>query len=241
MMGNSDGLSATQSEWSIYPNHPVESISWEMVQVFLKILNNQDSDHISLGWEYVIPTEAQWEYACRAGTSTVYSWGDNFSATDARHGIFLGYSDSVISAPYVEVGGYNPNPWGFHDMHGNVWEWTADAYHEYTAAARTDPFNAVVSGFGSSSYPVIRGGSWGNSDKTLRSAVRGQSPQDYQSNKIGFRLAFRQTNFSAPVITSASTYTVSENERTIGTITATDEDGDRLTYSITDGVDASSY
>ena len=80
---------------------------------------------------YTLPTEAQWEYACRAGTTTAYSWGDSISASDANYDENIGQT--------ADVGQYSANPWGFFDMHGNVWEWTADWYASYSSGAQTDP------------------------------------------------------------------------------------------------------
>ena len=82
-----------------------------------------------------MPTEAQWEYACRAGTTTAYSWGDTITTDEAN------YEESGFSQTR-EVGRYNANPWGFYDMHGNVWELTADASGSLTSVAQTNPFNA---------------------------------------------------------------------------------------------------
>ena len=131
------------------PNRPVEKVSWDDVQVFLARLNEQQADKLPDGWAYVLPTEAQWEYACRAGTTTAYSWGDTISASDANwdHGNDANQTENV--------GSYSANPWGFFDMHGNVWEWTKDAYATYAAVAQKDPFNA-------GSYRLDRyiGGAW---------------------------------------------------------------------------------
>ena len=85
MTGNVDGLSATPSYRSNNPNRPVENVSWNDIQVFLTRLNAQQSANIPEGWAYVLPTEAQWEYACRAGTTTAYSWGDSISSFDANY------------------------------------------------------------------------------------------------------------------------------------------------------------
>ena len=122
MTGNTDGLNATPGNWPNNPDRPVEKVSWENIQVFLTRLNEQQSENLPNGWAYVLPSEAQWEYACRSGTTTAYSWGDTISASDANwdHGNDANQTE--------DVGQYSANPWGFFDMHGNVWEWTADAW-----------------------------------------------------------------------------------------------------------------
>ena len=132
MTGNTDGLSATPSNWSNNADRPVEKVSWDDIQKFLTRLNAQEAGNIPAGWSYVLPTEAQWEYACRAGTTTAYSWGDSITTSNAN------YSDSGYSQTR-DVGLYDANPWGFFDMHGNVWEWTADWYTAYSSGAQTDP------------------------------------------------------------------------------------------------------
>ena len=132
MTGNSDGLSATPSNWPNNADRPVEKVSWDDIQKFLTRLNAQEAGNIPAGWAYVLPTEAQWEYACRAGTTTAYSWGDSITTSNAN------YSDSGYSQTR-DVGLYDANPWGFFDMHGNVWEWTADWYTAYSSGAQTDP------------------------------------------------------------------------------------------------------
>ena len=113
MTGNTDGLSATPSNWPNNADRPVEQVSWDDIQKFLTRLNAQEAGNIPAGWAYVLPTEAQWEYACRAGTTTAYSWGDSITTSNAN------YSDSGYSQTR-DVGLYSANPWGFFDMHGNV-------------------------------------------------------------------------------------------------------------------------
>ena len=83
MTGNANSLSPTPSEWPGNPNRPVEKVSWDDVQVFLTRLNEQQAGNLPAGWSYVLPTESQWEYACRAGTTTAYSWGDSITASNA--------------------------------------------------------------------------------------------------------------------------------------------------------------
>jgi formylglycine-generating enzyme required for sulfatase activity len=179
MNGNDDGPSPTPSYFNGYPDRPVEQVSWNHVQVFLERLNEQAADNIPAGWAYVLPTEAQWEYACRAGTTTAYSWGDAITTDDANYDYNIGQT--------AEVGQYSANPWGFFDMHGNVWEWTADWYAAYSSGAQTDPEAAT------GAYRVLRGGSWSNAGTFLRSAYRNFyiSPSG-RSDGIGFRVGFKQ-------------------------------------------------
>ena len=182
MTGNADSLSATPSEWPNNPNRPVEKVSWADAQIFLTRLNAQQSANIPAGWAYVLPTESQWEYACRAGTTTMYSWEDDINATRAN------YSVSGLSQTR-DVGYYAANPWGFFDMHGNVWEWTADWYQ---AAYPTG--NPVVdpSGPASGSDRISRGGSWFFDGAGLRSALRFYDTPSTRYDDLGFRVGFQQ-------------------------------------------------
>ena len=168
MTGNTDRLSATPSNWPNNADRPVEKVSWDDIQKFLTRLNAQEAGNIPAGWAYVLPTEAQWEYACRAGTTTAYSWGDSITTSNAN------YSDSGYSQTR-DVGLYDANPWGFFDMHGNVWEWTADWYTAYSSGAQTDP-----EGPATGSTRVYRGGSWSNAGTSLRSAYRSSSSPSYR-------------------------------------------------------------
>ena len=122
MTGVTGDRNATPSHFYGYPNRPVEKVSWHDTQVFLTRLNEQQAGNLPAGWSYVLPTESQWEYACRAGTTTRYSWGNDISATRAN------YNFGNDANQTVNMGQYAANPWGFFDMHGNVWEWTADWY-----------------------------------------------------------------------------------------------------------------
>ena len=180
MTGNSDGLSATPSNWPNNADRPVEKVSHDDIQKFLTRLNAQESGNIPSGWSYVLPTDAQWEYACRAGTTTAYSWGDSITADNANYNS-SGYSQTR------DVGLYDANPWGFFDMHGNVHEWTADWYGGYSSGAQTDP-----EGSASGSRRVSRGGSWFNSGSYLRSAYRSRYDPSLRSSGIGFRVGFQQ-------------------------------------------------
>jgi sulfatase modifying factor 1 len=169
----------------------VEQVSYGAVQVFLSRLNNLESANIPAGWAYVLPTEAQWEYACRAGTTTNYSWGDDINASQAN------YNDSNNSRP-LNVGQYAPNPWGFYDMHGNVWEWTADWGRPLNGAWSYPTDNPVVDPIGPASGRgrVQRGGSWSRGGALMQSAFRadsfGASGGGGSGPNLGFRVGFQK-------------------------------------------------
>jgi formylglycine-generating enzyme required for sulfatase activity len=184
MTGNSDGLSATPSFRSNNPNRPVESVSWDDVQIFLTRLNasEQAAGHLPTGWSYVLPTESQWEYACRAGTTTAYSWGATIATSNAN------YLSSGISQT-TDVGQYGANPWGFFDMHGNVYEWCADWYD---ATYSTGSLVIDPTGPTSGSSRVIRSGSYHHEGRILRSSSRSYFSTNNRYLTIGFRLSFQK-------------------------------------------------
>ena len=126
------------------------------------------------GLDFDLPTEAQWEYACRAGTTTTYSYGNS------ANGNYMWYSSNSSSETH-EVGTRKPNPWGLYDMHGNVWEWCLDWYG--TLAYGTDP-----KGSSSGSSRVLRGGSWNYSASSCTSSYRYDYHPSYEYSSHGFRL-----------------------------------------------------
>ncbi len=138
------------------PNYPVEGISWDNVQKFIIAFNQQKND----GYSYRLPTEAEWEYAARAGTTTAYSFGNN--SEDLR--AYGWYSDNSNKKAH-RVGQKKANPWGLYDIHGNVWEWVQDAYAQELPRG-TNPLQS------SGRNRVVRGGSWGSGAEFLRSANR---------------------------------------------------------------------
>jgi len=125
---------------------------------------------------YRLPTEAEWEYACRAGTTTAYNTGASISDK-------TGWYNTNSGGRTHPVGEKPVNAWGLHDMHGNVFEWCWDLYGEYSTANQTDP-----DGASSGSYRVVRGGSWGISARFARSASRYYSNPDFRDLNLGFRL-----------------------------------------------------
>ena len=124
---------------------------------------------------YRLPSEAEWEYACRAGTTTDFSHGDSAESL-ARYCVFR-------ESKSARCGMKLPNVWGLHDMHGNVWEWCQDWYGGYGSDSVTDPI-----GLESGSFRVIRGGSWSNNARSCRSAYRVRYTPDYTYYDPGFRV-----------------------------------------------------
>ncbi len=158
---------------------PVEHVSWGACKKFcLKCTE--------LGLPIELPTEAQWEYACRAGSTTAYFWGKSLKGDKANcNGNYpCGTSSKGIRVGTpTTVGRYDPNEWGLYDMHGNVWEWCEDKYGKYSSEENvTDPIGAS-SGF----YRVIRGGSWNKGAKRCRSAARGYESKGSHNYELGFR------------------------------------------------------
>lgn len=168
-------------------NCPVESVSWDDVQIFLKQLNARDSQY-----EYRLPSEAEWEYAARAGTTTVFHFGKSLNSSQAN---FDGnYPYASTKNQYLEkttaVGSYQPNRFGLYDMHGNVWEWCADIYNGNFRDLPTDG-SANDSSATNSNARVLRGGAWNVSGDDLRSANRSSYTPSARFNNFGFRVAAR--------------------------------------------------
>ena len=173
----------TQEQWqavmgnnpSFYKgaNLPVEQVNWNDCQSFVAKLKDKVS-----GGEFSLPTEAQWEYACRAGTSTEYSFGDG----DANLGEYAWFTGNSNRQTHP-VGEKKANPWGLYDIHGNVWEWCQDWYGPYASAEVSDP-----TGASSGSSRVIRGGSWSHSSRDLWSSFRLKFAPDFRFRSIGVRV-----------------------------------------------------
>jgi formylglycine-generating enzyme required for sulfatase activity len=167
-------------------NNPVEQISWNDVKTFLDKLNQRIPNLNAR-----LPTEAEWEYACRAGTQTPFSFGDtitpeqvnydgNYPYNNAEKGLYRNKTVAVKSLP--------PNDWGLYEMHGNVWEWCNDWYADYPNEAVTNPTDAIEG-----DRRVLRGGSWFDLAGHTRSANRNNNTPDNQNLYIGFRFALGQT------------------------------------------------
>ncbi|WP_426992112.1 formylglycine-generating enzyme family protein [Methylomonas sp. CM2] len=167
------------------PNNPVETVSWLDVQQFLEKLQV-----LLPGCQAELPSEAEWEYACRAGTATPFSFGANITPAQvnyAGHYPYAGGEPGEYRQRTVPVKSLPANPWGLYEMHGNVWEWCKDGQREYGEAAQTDPLGPI----GQDQSPVIRGGSWFDFAWGARSADRFASRLDYANLDLGFRLCLR--------------------------------------------------
>lgn len=163
---------------------PVEMVNWDDAVEFCDKLNAQES--LPSGYRYALPTEAQWEYACRAGTTTPFHFGSTLNGTEANCDGFDPYG-TEIKGPWLLktsiVGSYPPNTWGLQDMHGNVWEWCADWYGAAFLGG-TDP-----SGPANGAFRVIRGGSWYEVAARCRSASRSSLEPGCRLYDQGFRPA----------------------------------------------------
>ena len=164
-------------------NCPVENVSWNDAQEFIRKLNAMEG-----GNKYRLPTEAQWEYACRAGTTTPFNTGDNITTSQANYdgnNPMPGYSKGQYRKQTLPVKSFSPNRWGLYDMHGNVCEWCGDWYGEnyYSSAPTRDP-----QGPSSGTIRVLRGGCWNRGARILRSAVRYRCYPGYSLNFMGCRI-----------------------------------------------------
>jgi len=197
---NPSNFSSNPATGEIQSRRPVERVTWYDAVEFCNKLSERESltptytitdrfptsgypiasATVTVNWDangYRLPTEAEWEYACRAGTTTAYNTGDTISDNTGWY-----YSNSNNRTH--EVGLKPPNAWGLHDMHGNVWEWCWDWYGSYESGAQTDPRGAA-----SGNYRVLRGGSWYDDAQDLRSAFRySYDNPNGRNSSIGFRV-----------------------------------------------------
>ncbi|MFH1574819.1 MAG: formylglycine-generating enzyme family protein [Acidobacteriota bacterium] len=158
-------------------SHPAVYISWEDVQQFIHTLNQSEGRNV-----YRLPTEAEWEYACRAGTSTRWPFGEDESQLETY--AWYGNNAWNIGEKYAHaVGQKRPNPWGLHDMLGNVYEWCQDWYGSYSSGSQADPTGATTG-----SLRVFRGGCFGGTARGARPAGRSYGSPGGRNNNLGARL-----------------------------------------------------
>ncbi|POZ52820.1 formylglycine-generating enzyme family protein [Methylovulum psychrotolerans] len=173
------------SKFKDNPANPVETVSWQDAQVFIDKLKGLESDLAGQ-----LPSEAQWEYACRAGTATPFSFGANITPEQVNYDgnfPYAGGEKGLYRGQTVQVKTLPPNPWGLYEMHGNVWEWCADVWQEQLpAGGAVNPFGAEGE---TDALRVVRGGSWDYVGGDVRSAIRSRDGPDNRDYSIGLRLA----------------------------------------------------
>jgi formylglycine-generating enzyme required for sulfatase activity len=183
----------TQEEWRAVmrnnPSHfrgeknlPVDNVSWDDCQEFLEKLREKDKQ------PYRLPTEAEWEYACRAGTTTPFHFGNTPSTDQANYNGNYIYGDGKKGSnrkKTTPVGSFPANAWGLHDMHGNLWQWCEDWHGDYPQKDAVDP-----QGPNEGQYRVLRGGSWYDFPQHCRSTFRVRYRPGLSYSRLGFRLCF---------------------------------------------------
>lgn len=168
---------------------PVECVSWDDAMAFCERLTQQERENGTLpkGYVYTLPSEAQWEYACRAGTTTPFHFGESLCSDQANFDGNYPYGGAE-KGPNLErkcpVGSYEANAWGLYDMHGNVWEWCYDWYGDYASEDVTDPLGPV-----DGASRVLRGGGWDSRALQCRAAFRGWTQPASRYYDLGFRVA----------------------------------------------------
>lgn len=164
--------------------HPVVGVSWHDAQLYVRWLSART------GKRYRLPSEAEWEYACRAGSATPFAFGADIRPDQANYDTRFAWSGSAQGAPRrgtTPAGSYPPNAWGLCDMHGNVWEWVQDVMHDSYEGAPVD--GSAWEAGGDQDRRVLRGGSWLYHPRYLRSAVRNGFAARLSNDKVGFRVA----------------------------------------------------
>lgn len=175
---------------------PVENVSWYDCDIFVNKLNSDEyalelKNFLGPQWIYSLPTESQWEYACRAGTQTAYFWGDKPVLANANYGRNLSgkgqnrsAGNKALTQTTSVVGAFKANHWGIYDMSGNVCEWTKDFYGDYPTERQINP-----QGPESGIEHVARGGSWKSSAENCRSACRFNFLSTFRGDNCGLRVA----------------------------------------------------
>jgi formylglycine-generating enzyme required for sulfatase activity len=192
-------------------NHPVVLVSWNDAVKYCNWKSEWEGltpaytvSGSTVTWNknasgYRLPTEAEWEYACRAGTTSPFNTGSNITTSQANYTgnyPYNGNAKGTYRGQTTAVGSFAANSWGLYDMHGNVWEWCWDWYGDYASGSQTDPTGAA-----SGAARVSRGGSWSNGAEHVRSAVRGNDTPSSRGSHIGFRLV-RPLSVPPPIVTA---------------------------------------
>jgi formylglycine-generating enzyme required for sulfatase activity len=179
-------------------HRPVEGVDWEDAIEFCQRLSQR------FGRTYTLPSEAQWEYACRAGTTTPFHFGATLTPDLVNYDSNYTYGDGskgVYRQETTEVASFPANPWGLYDMHGNIWEWCLDQWHGNYQGAPADGGAWLNSGVNEDNKRLLRGGSWSNNPWYCRSAYRGSLHPDSRFDSLGFRVCcLPQGRSSLPLI-----------------------------------------
>jgi formylglycine-generating enzyme required for sulfatase activity len=175
-------MGSNPSSFTGDPNRPEEQVTWYNATNYCAALTQRErlAGRVATNAVYRLPTEAEWEYACRGWTSTRFSYGDDIGYTNLTN--YAWYVDNSGDTTHP-VGQKLPNPWGLYDMHGNVWEWCQDWYGDYAGGIAVDP-----RGPDTGSLRVIRGGGWSGSARYCRSAFRYFNYPGGKDDYIGFRV-----------------------------------------------------
>lgn len=189
-------------------DRPVENVSWHDVQQFLERMNALLEESNNYRVRAVLPTEAQWEYACRAGTQTAFYWGDSFEPAKANYDNdvpnevfdYKTNNRSIFKArelpndATMPVKTFEPNAWGIYDMHGNVFEWTRDRWAVYSSSDTVDPLGPAQFKDGEEDRRALRGGAWHFPAEFSRCAYRWGDPTDRSNELLGFRFILEEVN-----------------------------------------------
>ena len=165
-------------------NRPVENVSWHQAVMFCEKLSKRT------GRQYTLPSESQWEYACRAGTTGDFSFGPTLTSDVANYNGKFTYRDEpegIYRHETNPAGDYPPNSFGLHDMHGGLWEWCADHWHDDYIGAPSDGSSWIQGG--DQDHRITRGGSWHDTPDVCRSAVRLKFPASAGEEIVGFRVS----------------------------------------------------
>jgi formylglycine-generating enzyme required for sulfatase activity len=194
LIGSNPSYFTTNNGYAQNTNRPVEEVSWIDATNYCAQLNQQETlaGRLPAGWSYRLPTESEWEYACRAGTTTAFYYGNdlrsgmaNFDGTQEYDSVqgTISNTNGIMLTNTVAVGSYEPNAWGLSDMCGNAEEWCLDWLGTYPAGNVTDP-QGPATGF----YRIIRGGGLEYPGVYCRSAFRGDIDPTSKFANTGFRL-----------------------------------------------------
>lgn len=175
--GDCGGYVPKDKGWG-HGNRPVMNVCWDRAKSYVSWLAGKT------GKPYRLLTEAEWEYAARAGTDSAFATGETIGESQAQFGGASGSARQTVS-----IGSFTPNAFGLHDMHGNVWEWVEDCWHDNYENAPAEGSAWLEADDGACGYRIYRGGSWFNVRSVIRSANRTGSPPDFSISNIGFRVA----------------------------------------------------